>query len=81
MLETSPYDAPDLSGHFGPYGGTFIPEILVPVVESLSEAYAEARRDAGFQSAYTTLLREYVGRPTLRPPERSHRRSRDLPQT
>ena len=63
--ESSPrYNAPDATGHFGPYGGAFVPEILVPVLEELREAYAEAQADPAFDAQYRTLLREYVGRPT-----------------
>ncbi len=58
------YSAPDATGHFGPYGGAFVPEILVPVLEELREAYAEAQADPAFDAEYRTLLREYVGRPT-----------------
>ena len=55
---------PDERGHFGPYGGMFVPEILIPAVHELCAAYEEARQDGTFQCAYRALLREYVGRPT-----------------
>jgi len=58
------YEAPDATGHFGPYGGAFVPETLVPALEALKAAYAEARQDPGFWEEYHALLREYVGRPT-----------------
>jgi tryptophan synthase beta chain len=58
------YTAPDDTGHFGPYGGTFVPEILIPAVEELKIAYADAQRDPEFDAAYRALLRDYVGRPT-----------------
>jgi len=61
---TTRYNAPDDTGHFGPYGGAFVPEILVPVLEELRAAYAEAQADPAFDAEYRTLLREYVGRPT-----------------
>lgn len=64
MSSPSPYTAPDARGHFGPYGGSFVPEILYPVLEALKAAYAEARADDAFQAAYHGLLRDYVGRPT-----------------
>ena len=64
-LEAPPtYQAPDRTGHFGPYGGAFIPEILVPAVHELADAFAEAWDDADFQAEYHALLRHYVGRPT-----------------
>ena len=64
MTETYTATAPDARGHFGPYGGAYIPEILVPAFEALKAAYAEARRDPAFQAEIDELLRDYVGRPT-----------------
>jgi len=58
------YTAPNRTGHFGRYGGAFVPEILYPVLEDLKAAYAEARVDPEFDRQYRHLLREYVGRPT-----------------
>jgi tryptophan synthase beta chain len=55
---------PDSVGHFGDYGGSFVPETLMHPLEELKAAYAEARLDQSFQREFETLLREYVGRPT-----------------
>ena len=55
---------PDEMGHFGPYGGRFIPETLMSAVEELEAAYGEAQADEAFQSELGTLGRHYVGRPT-----------------
>jgi tryptophan synthase beta subunit len=55
---------PDARGHFGEFGGTFVPETLMPALAELQAAYAEARTDAGFQRELEGLLRTYVGRPT-----------------
>jgi len=55
---------PDEGGHFGPYGGSFVPETLMHPLEELREAYAAARDDPGFQDEVRRLLGEYVGRPT-----------------
>ena len=49
---------------FGPYGGRYVPEILIPALDELAAAWAEARDDAGFRGELERLLREYVGRPT-----------------
>jgi tryptophan synthase beta chain len=49
---------------FGPYGGRFVPETLIAALDELSAAWAEARRDRGFQDELDGLLRDYVGRPT-----------------
>jgi tryptophan synthase beta chain len=51
-------------GHFGPYGGQFVPETLMAPLEELEEAYAAARRDPSFAAELQALLRDYVGRPT-----------------
>jgi tryptophan synthase beta chain len=55
---------PDSSGHFGPYGGRFVPEVLMAPVEELEQAYLEARADAAFQAELADLLHNYAGRPT-----------------
>jgi tryptophan synthase beta chain len=56
---------PDAAGRFGPYGGRYIPETLVPAVDALTEAYLRLRNDPGFRSELDALLRDYAGRPTL----------------
>src|SRR6202522_2680578 len=55
---------PDAGGHFGPYGGRFVPEVLMAPVEELEKAYLEAREDAAFQTELAGLLHNYAGRPT-----------------
>ncbi|HZS48696.1 MAG TPA: tryptophan synthase subunit beta [Blastocatellia bacterium] len=55
---------PDERGHFGRYGGQFVPETLMHPLEQLHEAYLAARDDASFQEQYKSLLKNYVGRPT-----------------
>ncbi len=55
---------PDTAGHFGPYGGRFVPETLMEPLRELEAAYQEARRDPAFRSELGALLRDYVGRPT-----------------
>ena len=60
----STYSAPDNQGHFGPYGGTFVPEILIPAIEELKVAYAASQEDPAFQHELQALLVDYVGRPT-----------------
>ena len=49
---------------FGPYGGRFVPETLVPALDELEAAWLEARRDPEFDAELGALLRDYVGRPT-----------------
>jgi tryptophan synthase beta chain len=55
---------PDPGGHFGPYGGRYVPEVLMAPVEELEAAYLAAREDPGFQRELDELLRTYAGRPT-----------------
>jgi tryptophan synthase beta chain len=49
---------------FGPYGGQFVPDTLMPALAELEAAYLSARADAGFGRELDDLLRNYVGRPT-----------------
>ena len=58
------FSLPDAAGHFGPYGGVFVPETLMTALEELTEAYARARTDEGFQRELRRHLRDYAGRPT-----------------
>jgi tryptophan synthase beta chain len=55
---------PDSQGHFGPYGGRFVPEVLMAPLEELERAYREARHDPEFQGELEDLLANYAGRPT-----------------
>uniref|UniRef100_Q01NI8 Tryptophan synthase beta chain n=1 Tax=Solibacter usitatus (strain Ellin6076) TaxID=234267 RepID=Q01NI8_SOLUE len=55
---------PDAGGHFGPYGGRYVPEVLMAPIEELEAAYLAARDDAGFQKELADLLHNYAGRPT-----------------
>jgi tryptophan synthase beta chain len=53
-----------LETRFGPYGGIFVPEILVPALEQLEDAFVEARGDPLFKAELESLLTHYAGRPT-----------------
>lgn len=55
---------PDARGHFGPYGGMFVPETLMPALKEVEEAYRVARDDARFQRELAHYLADYAGRPT-----------------
>jgi tryptophan synthase beta chain len=55
---------PDSTGHFGPYGGRFVPEVLMAPLEELEHAYLQAVADPAFQSELADLLVHYAGRPT-----------------
>jgi tryptophan synthase beta chain len=58
------YDKPDIKGHFGPYGGRYVPETLMPVLQELDEVYEKAKKDTAFQKRFKGLMKDYVGRPT-----------------
>jgi tryptophan synthase beta chain len=58
------YSAPDPAGHFGCFGGKFIPETLVKNAADLESEYLKAKNDPTFQTTLNQLLRDYVGRPT-----------------
>ena len=55
---------PDERGHFGIYGGRYIPETLMPAAEELTQKYLELRSDSSFQEELDYFLRYFVGRPT-----------------
>jgi tryptophan synthase beta chain len=55
---------PDASGHFGPYGGRFVPEVLMSPLEEIEQAYDQARQDPEFHAELSSLLEHYAGRPT-----------------
>jgi tryptophan synthase beta chain len=55
---------PDATGHFGPFGGMFVPETLMTPLQDLAIAYEQARQDPAFQIELDSLLHNYVGRPT-----------------
>jgi len=55
---------PDERGHFGPYGGRYVPEVLMAPIEELETAYLAARQDPAFQAELAELLHTYAGRPT-----------------
>ncbi|MCD6020590.1 MAG: trpB [Actinomycetia bacterium] len=55
---------PDARGRFGTYGGRYVPEVLIPALDELAEAWAELRADAGFRAELARLSETFVGRPT-----------------
>jgi len=62
---------PNTRGYFGPFGGQFVPETLIPALDELEAAFADAREDETFQKELRLLLTDFGGRPTpLSPAER-----------
>ncbi len=55
---------PDARGHFGPYGGMFVPETLMSALNDLAAEYQRAKNDPAFQEQLSGLLRDFTGRPT-----------------
>jgi len=64
QMQDLPYSLPDAGGHFGPYGGVFVAETLMPALAELREAYAAAQADPAFRAEYEYDLKHYVGRPS-----------------
>jgi tryptophan synthase beta chain len=59
-----PMDRPDEKGHFGSFGGRFVPEALVPACQELEAAFEDAWRDPAFVAEFHDVLRLFAGRPT-----------------
>jgi tryptophan synthase beta chain len=55
---------PDAGGHFGEYGGIFVPETLVATLQELDAEYTKAKNDPAFNAEFNQYLRDYVGRPS-----------------
>ena len=64
MSEATTATLPDATGHFGPYGGRFVPETLVHPLQEIEDEYLRAKDDPEFQRELTYYLREFCGRPT-----------------
>jgi len=78
-----PNQMPDVLGHFGPYGGVFVPETLMPAVCELKDEYERARQDPQFKLELDRLLRSFCGRPTpllCRAPHGEAEGTADLPE-
>src|SRR5437016_13675180 len=55
---------PDAHGHFGPYGGRFVPETLMHPLKELEDEYHRSQTDPAFQREFEYYLKEFCGRPT-----------------
>ena len=53
-----------LNPYFGEFGGMYVPQILMPALRQLEEAFVSAQKDPAFQAEFTDLLKNYAGRPT-----------------
>src|SRR5256714_12517888 len=61
---SAPESWPDSQGHFGPYGGRFVPETLIAALDELERECRRARQDASFEDELGAMLRDFAGRPT-----------------
>src|SRR2546426_3570002 len=61
---TATTQVPDATGHFGPYGGVFVPETLIAALKQLESEYAKAKNDPAFQKEFHAWLHDYAGRPS-----------------
>jgi tryptophan synthase beta chain len=64
FMPVSTASLPDAAGHFGPYGGVFVPETLVSALRQLEDEYARAKVDPAFQRELDYYLRQFAGRPS-----------------
>jgi tryptophan synthase beta chain len=64
MSKSSSAKVPDARGHFGPYGGRFVPETLMQPLQELEDEYLRAQKDPVFQREFEYYLKEFCGRPT-----------------
>jgi len=64
MSNSATTNLPDASGHFGPYGGMFVPETLMTALQDLEREYHAARKDPEFRKELAGLLADFCGRPT-----------------
>ena len=64
MSKNSSAKMPDAQGHFGPYGGRFVPETLMHPLQELEDEYLRAQKDPAFKREFEYYLREFCGRPT-----------------
>jgi tryptophan synthase beta chain len=64
MSSIATANVPDAGGHFGPYGGRYVPETLMHPLQELEEQYRQALQDPQFQSEFDYYLKDFCGRPT-----------------
>ncbi|MBG78199.1 MAG: tryptophan synthase subunit beta [Alphaproteobacteria bacterium] len=64
MQKNSYKNMPDENGHFGPYGGRYVAETLMPLILSVEAAWKEAKNDPAFWDEFNALAKDYIGRPS-----------------
>ncbi|MDP3288897.1 MAG: pyridoxal-phosphate dependent enzyme, partial [Methyloversatilis sp.] len=63
-VSASAYNLPDTTGHFGPYGGTFVAETLIAALDELRDTYESLKDEPAFRAEFEYELKHYVGRPS-----------------
>ena len=63
-MTSNEYNYPDERGHFGPYGGRYVAETLMPLITEVAAAYEDAKRDAEFIRQFEYYCTHYIGRPS-----------------
>ncbi|MBE0617076.1 MAG: pyridoxal-phosphate dependent enzyme, partial [Proteobacteria bacterium] len=64
MTTSERYEFPDANGHFGPFGGRYVAETLMPALADLQAALEKVQKEGIFWGEFRALLKDYVGRPT-----------------
>src|ERR1700759_2106839 len=64
MSSNNDYNFPDSRGHFGPYGGLYVAETLMPLLIEVDKAYAAAKADPQFKAEFDYYCKHYIGRPS-----------------
>jgi tryptophan synthase beta chain len=64
MVSVALLDTPVRTGYFGQYGGSYVPEVLVPALQELQQVYTEVQADPAFQFELSRLQKSFTGRPT-----------------
>ncbi|MFZ5981872.1 MAG: tryptophan synthase subunit beta, partial [Candidatus Zixiibacteriota bacterium] len=62
--QNQPRPVPDREGYFGEYGGRYVPDLLIKILEEITRAYYEAKADPAYREELADLYRHYVGRPS-----------------
>jgi tryptophan synthase beta chain len=63
-LDNDLYSEPDERGHFGDYGGKYVAETLMPLIEDVHKAWNDVKDDTGFWIDFHNLAKDYIGRPS-----------------
>ena len=77
--EINYFHLPDSNGKFGKYGGKYVPEVLIPAILELEEAYKTFKDDPDFKKEIQTYSKNYIGRPTPKSLTSSFKKGQKMP--